>query len=302
MSPLLISDEDVRRLLSPQAAVAAMRAALAAVRAGGLDAPPRVHADLGEGRLTFTVGRLRDQGLFGFRAYDTLVGGEQLTAVWSSADGALVAVVHGDELGARRTGGIGAVAVDVAARSGPICLGIVGAGVQAWTQLWAITAVRQIDRLVVAGRSSERAQDFVRRAAQELGLDARLGTPEQAVRDQDVVITATNSPAPVFEAGWLAPGTHLNTVGPKTRARHEVPADLADRADVLFTDSPAQAAGYAEPHILPADRMLDLADIVTGSTPGRTAPDQVTVFCSVGLAGTEVALAAAVAKVATRPD
>lgn len=294
MSVLLLNDDDVRARLDAGTAVRAVRRALVAAHDGGLQAPPRVRADLGDGHLVFTAGRLGQQKLFGFRAYDTFVGAEQLVAVWGSDDGRLRAVVHGDELGARRTGAIGAVAVDVAARPGAVRLGLVGAGRQAWAQLWAVRAVRELGEVTVAARRRERAAAFARRAADELGVRVRaVEAVREAVSGQDVVVVATNSPVPVLDADWIEPGTHVTTLGPKTVSRHEVPADLADRAGLLLTDSPAQVTGYGEAHVLPTDRMVALGAVLAGAAPGRTSPDEITVFCSVGLAGTEVAVAAA---------
>ncbi|WP_079177306.1 ornithine cyclodeaminase family protein [Streptomyces sp. MUSC 14] len=293
MSPLLFNDDDVRARLDAGTAVQAVRTAILARYEGTVQAPPRVRADLGDGHLVFTAGRLREQELFGFRMYDTLVGAEQLVAVWNARDGQLLTLVHGAELGARRTGAIGAVAIDAAARPGRARVGIVGAGTQAWTQLWAMRAVREVEEVVVAARRPERADAFARKAADELGVRTRAtGMVKDAVRDRDVVIVATNSAVPVLEADWIAPGTHVNTLGPKTVSRHEVPAALAHRASVVLTDSRTQAASYPEPHIFAIDPMVDLGAVLAGAVPARTDPDQITVFCSVGLAGTEVALAA----------
>lgn len=300
MSPLLLNDDDVRARLDAATAVRAVRAVLLSQHEGTLNAPPRVRADLGGGHLVFTAGHLRAQGLFGFRAYDTLTGAEQLVAVWDREGGELRVLVHGEELGVRRTGAIGAVAVDVAARPGPVRLGLVGAGVQAWAQLWAICAVRQVEETVVVARRREHAVDFARRAADELGIKARaVAEVENAVRERDVVIVATNSAVPVLDADWISAGTHVTTLGPKTISRHEVPAALADRAEVILTDSRAQAAGYPEPHIFAVDHMVDLGAVLAGAAAGRASPDQITVFCSVGLAGTEVALAAVLSQTST---
>lgn len=299
----LFDDNDVRARLDAKTAVRAMRAAVLAHHEGTVQAPPRVRADLGGGHLVFTAGHLREQELFGFRVYDTLVGAQQLVAVWDARDGELAALVHGAELGARRTGAIGAVAVDVAAGPGPVRVGIVGAGTQAWTQLWAMLAVREVEEVVVAARRPGRAEVFARRAADELGVRTRAaGTVEDAVRDRDVVIVATNSAVPVLDAGWIAPGTHVNTVGPKTASRHDVPAALAHRASVVLTDSLAQAASYPEPHIFAVDTMVDLGAVLAGAVAVRTRPDRITVFSSVGLAGTEVALAAALVGRPSRPS
>ncbi|MFE7531954.1 hypothetical protein ACFU7Y_40610 [Kitasatospora sp. NPDC057542] len=84
---------------------------------------------------------------------------------------------------------------------------------------------------MVVSRRSERAQAFARRAAEELEVEVRaVGTVEEAVRERDVVVVATNSPVPVLDAGWIAPGTHVTTLGPKSLSRHEVPTAPADRA------------------------------------------------------------------------
>lgn len=294
MFPLVLNDSDVRDHLDAATAVAAVRSALLAHHAGTLHAPPRTRADLGEGDLVFTTGHLSAQGLFGFRVYDTFAGAEQLVAVWDARSGKLRALVHGEELGPRRTGAIGAVAVDAAANPGPVRLGLVGTGTQAWTQLWALRAVRPIEEVTVASRRPQHATDFAQRATEELKIPTRaVSRVEDAVRDRDVVIVATNSTEPVLEADWITPGTHVSTLGPKSVPHHEIPPALEARAHLTFTDSLAQAAGYPEPHVFSTARMTDLGAILAGAAPGRTDPDQITVFCSVGLAGTEIAVAAA---------
>ncbi|MFE9429318.1 hypothetical protein ACFYNO_40975 [Kitasatospora sp. NPDC006697] len=87
--PALLNDEDVRTHLDAPTAIRAVRHALVAAHEGTLDAPARVHAQFGEGGLVFTAGFLRADRLFGFRCYDTLVGAEQLLAVWGADDGRL---------------------------------------------------------------------------------------------------------------------------------------------------------------------------------------------------------------------
>jgi alanine dehydrogenase len=300
MPPLLLGDDDVRARLDRATAVGAVRAALLAAHEGTLHAPPRVRADLGDGDLVFTAGRMDPPGVFGFRVYDTFAGtdtfagAEQLVALWDGESGRLRALVHGDELGLRRTGAIGAVAVDVAARPGPVRVGLVGAGRQAWAQLWAITAVRDVAAVTVSARHAEHAAAFAERAAAQLDVAARPAAgAEEAVRDRDVVIVATNSPVPVLDAGWIAPGAHVTTLGPKTVSRHEVPADLAGRAVAIVTDSPAQLGAYPEPHVFAGRPVISLGAVLAGAARARTSAEQVSVFCSVGLAGTEVAVAAA---------
>jgi len=189
-----------------------------------MHAPPRVRAGLGDGDLVITAGLMDPIGVFGFRAYDTFIGAEQLVAVWGLRDGRLRALVYGDELGARRTGAIGAVAVDLAAGPGPVRLGLLGAGTQAWAQLWAITAVREMAAVTVAARHQERAAAFAERAAAKLGLTVRpVAQAEDAVRDKDVVIVATNSAVPVLRGRLDRPRRAPDHAGPEDPITARIP-------------------------------------------------------------------------------
>lgn len=299
---LVLEDDDVQRLLEPAAAVAAVRESLIAHQSGALSAPPRLRAPLGDrGDLIFTAGRLAGTG-YGFRVYlmtssatGNRPGGDQLTAVFDDATGELTGAVIGDFLGAARTGAIGAVAVDVLARPEAGTLGLIGSGHQAWTQLWAIRAVRQLRAVRVYSRDPAGRDAFARRATAELGVHAAsVETAGAAVEGADIVILATTSGQPVIEADWVAPGTHVTTLGPKTASAHECPAELADRAGVILTDSAAQLGASPEPPFLSGaaeQRVGELGAAVAGGEH-REDGDQITLFLSVGLAGTEVAVAA----------
>jgi ornithine cyclodeaminase/alanine dehydrogenase-like protein (mu-crystallin family) len=296
---LVLEDADVRRLLDPATAIAAVRESLIAHHTGGLTAPPRLRAALGDGDLIFTAGRLAGTG-YGFRVYGTMPSddGNQLTVVYDEATGRADGMITGDFLGAARTGAIGAVAVDVLAAPDAGTLGLVGTGHQAWTQLWAIRAVRSLRAVRVYGRDAARREAFARRARGELGLPAvSVADPETAVAGAEIVVLATSSREPVIEAGWVAAGAHVSTLGPKQAGAHECPADLAERAGRILADSLAQVDAYPKPFFLAGaarDRMGALGAAVASAAPARESGDQITMFCSVGLAGTEVAVAAAV--------
>lgn len=197
------------------------------------------------------------------------------------------AVAVGEELGSRRTGGLGGVAADALARPDAVTLGVIGSGRQAWTQVWAVAAVRPLREVTVHSRSAARREAFAARVRTELGIAARaVDSAATAVRDRDVVVLATTSEAPVLDAAQLAPGTHVNAVGFKQLDRAEFGLDLLDAAELLTTDSPAQAAAYQPPMLaaLPtyAGRLRDLGAVLAGAVPGRTAEDQISVFCSTG--------------------
>lgn len=288
----VLSDADVRAGLDSTAAVRAARRALVDAYRGALAAPPRLHADFGENGLVFTAGGYPD-GPLGFRVYGLWPGGsDQAVLVWAS-DGRLQGCVVGNELGARRTGALGGVAVDALARHDAATAGIVGSGVQAWTQLWAIAAVRRLEAVCVYSPTPGNRDEFSRRAEEELGLSAvACESAEQAVAGADVVVLATRSEQPVVEAGWIRPGTHVNTVGPKTVVAHETPPELAELAAVVVSDSPQQADAYGEPFFTER-ALVHLGAVLAGDAKGRTIDEDVTLYCSTGLAGSEVVLAEA---------
>ncbi|TDB69596.1 ornithine cyclodeaminase family protein [Micromonospora sp. KC723] len=293
---VLVTDREVAAALDPATAVTAMREALLAAHAGRLVAPPRASAPLTGGRMVLTAGQLTGHW-YGYRSYDTLglPESEQLVVLHDGRTGAVRAVAVGEELGSRRTGGLGGIAVDALARPDAATLGVIGSGRQAWTQVWAAAAVRPLREVTVYSRSTARREAFAARVRAELGVPARAAdSARQAVNRREIVVLATTSVSPVLDAADLAPGTHVNAVGFKQADRHEFGTDLLERADLLVTDSPAQATAYVPPMLAAvepyAERLRDLGAVLAGAVAGRTGADQISVFCSTGLAGTEVFL------------
>jgi len=226
VAPLVFCDDDVRARLDAGAAVAAMRQALVDAERGVLRAPPRVSADVGGGRLVFTTGARRGRW-FGYRSYDTFAAepGAQVVVAHDWQTGRVVAIAVGNELGPRRTGATGGLAVDVLARPGAARAGLIGTGVQAWAQLWAVAAVRPLSDVAVWSRDGQRRAAFARRARDELSLDAReAASAEEAARGRDIVVLATNSARPVIDPAWIGPGCHVTTLGPKQQGRAEFDA------------------------------------------------------------------------------
>jgi alanine dehydrogenase len=286
----VLFDDDVRSRLDAADAVAAVRRALVDVYRGLLAAPPRLRVDFGENALVFTAGGYAD-GPVGFRVYGLWPdGSDQAVLVWER-NGTLAGCVVGRELGARRTGALGGAAVAALAREKASSLGIVGSGAQAWTQQWAIAAVRRLTEVRVFSPTREHREAFARRAEAELGLQASsCDTAEEAVTDADLVVLATRSEEPVIEAGWIRPGTHVNTIGPKLASAHETPVELAEGADAVVSDSPEQAAAYGQPFFT-RRTPAHLGAVIAGDQPGRTGENDITLYCSTGLSGSEVVLA-----------
>lgn len=292
----VLTDEEVSALLTPDLAVRAARRALEEAHAGALVGPPRVQAELNGQRMVFTVGRQSD-GWFGFRVRGGATTSEEATLLWDDS-GSLRALIRGSELGVRRTGALGAVAVDVMARRDASSLAVIGTGRQAWAQVWAIGVVRNLEQVLVFSRNADRRGAFAARVRAELGVDATaVDDPAEGVRAASIVILATTASSPVIQPTWIRPGTHVSTVGAKARGRHEAPVELGTSARVVVSDSPAQARAMPQPFFL--DRSLEsLGSVMAGERPGRQDADDITLYCSTGLAGSEVVVARSILNVA----
>jgi ornithine cyclodeaminase/alanine dehydrogenase-like protein (mu-crystallin family) len=128
-----------------------------------------------------------------------------------------------------------------------------------------------------------------------------MNTAEQAVRDSEIVVTATNAREPVLDASWISPGTHINAMGSNQAQRRELPDDLIRRADLIAVDSLEQARMESGDLLLALDPaewstrpIVELKDV-----KARPSGDAVTIFKSNGIAVEDVAAAAYVYERAT---
>lgn len=291
-----LDDSDVDARADMAQLIRIIEQALRAKAAGDLVAPPRRTVDFPEGDLVMTVGGVNAAA--GLRVYGTFSGNRhqpsEFTAVWNTSTGLLEGVVFGSRLGALRTGAIGGAAVRLLSRADSAVLGVIGAGLQAETQIMGIAAVRPIRAVRVFSRSAAGREAFAARLRDRFSLPVEaVPSAEAAVRGADIVVAATKSVVPVIEPSWLNPGAHVTVLAP---GGHEIPQELAATAAVIATDSPDQVRLEADSHGLRGspswDRIVDLADIAVGAVPGRMDAAQLTLFLSVGLGGTEVACAA----------
>jgi len=275
----------------------AVRAQIEADARGEAIAPPRHTVNFDPGALVFTCGGNKE--VAGFRVYDTFPKAknakeDQLVVAFDRESAKLKGIAIGERLGAIRTGCLGGVAIDKLVPENPIeKLALIGTGMQAQTQLEAILTLRKISKVSVYSRSMEKRGVFAANMANKFGVNITPSTSaERAVSDADVVILATNSSKPVIETSWIKEGAHISTLGPKFVDRHELPLDIAERCQLVVSDSPQQIKGQGEKHMF-HDAALDVQHLGAGAF-SRGAGD-LTLFLSAGLAGTEVtALRAAI--------
>ncbi|MFB6206884.1 MAG: ornithine cyclodeaminase family protein [Haloglomus sp.] len=297
------TDEDIRGVLSMAEVVRTMRLACREHARGSLYAPPRWSLDVPDGALVLTAGAAMGVGTMGFRAYETLgqgPGHQGLVAVWNAESGTFDGCIVGHRVGLLRTAGLNGVAADALAREDASTLAVLGTGPQARQGARAVCAVRDIDAVRVFSPTRDHRETFAERMPEKLGLNDSAAIarddPEPVVQGADVVYAATDSERPVLDADWLDAGTHVHTLGPKRADGHELPPDAFDRADVVATDSLDQVAATDAEHENGGgfvvddwtEQLVELGDLVAAGVDRD--PDARTVFCSVGLAGTEVVL------------
>jgi ornithine cyclodeaminase len=213
--------------------------------------------------------------------------------------GELRALLDASAVTAIRTAAVSALATRLLARDNARVLAIVGTGVQARKHLESIPLVRRIQRAVVAGRTRDHAQRFVEAMNRTASMEViAAGSAETAVREADIVVTATSSPTLVIKREWLRPGTHVNAVGASRPTAWEIDPRIYEEA-VAFCDRreslQAEAGDYlqavATGFIPSVDAVGELGELVVGERPGRASGDQITLFRSLGLAIEDLAAA-----------
>jgi ornithine cyclodeaminase/alanine dehydrogenase-like protein (mu-crystallin family) len=303
--PLILHDRDVESMADMRDLVGVLREFFLAVSKGETESPPRHAVEFGPaGRLVFTIGgsTAADAGFAGFRVYDTFgddgSANAQLVAIWNLSDGKLEGLILGPLLGAIRTGAIGGVAIDLLTRADAKRCGVIGTGVQAETQLQAAVAMRPgIESVFVFSRSPEKRESFARKMSLAVSRQVvAASSAQQASEGADLLICATDSRSPVVELGWCSPGVHINTVGSRSIDAHEMPAELGECVAICATDSLEQIAALPKRHFLDGTHagrhMVELSQLVAGDGPARR-PLDITLFCSVGVSGSEVAVGSA---------
>jgi alanine dehydrogenase len=228
------------------------------------------------------------------------------TMIYSDPETALpLAILDGTTLTRKRTGAAAAVATDHLAVPDATSLGLVGAGVQAHTQLEAIATVRDIETVVVADVDEGAIAAF----ADEYGddYDVREGSIADAA-GCDVVSTTTPVEDPIVSRDAVGEHTHVNAMGADAEGKHELDDEILLDATLVIDDH-AQCTHsgeinvpYAAGTLGDADIHAELGDVVIGEAAGRTDADGITVFDSTGLAIQDVASAHVVYEYAEEND
>jgi ornithine cyclodeaminase len=294
-----IDREEVARRLTYDVCISIVRQAMIAFSKGETKQLLRSILPLSDGRLLGIMpGAMGVHAPFGAKLISVfqenfargIQSHQGLVILFDPETGAPVCIVHAGEITARRTAAASAVATDALARTDARRLALLGYGEQAATHARAIAQVRDLESIVVWGRSRERAQTFAKQMQAELAVSvATASVVREAVAEADIVCTVTSAAEPILKGEWVRPGTHLNLVGSGYAGPVEVDNELVVRSRFIADSREgvlqqgaeflrAKAAGLVgDEHIV-----AEIGQVLAGEIAGRRSAEEITVYKSLG--------------------
>jgi ornithine cyclodeaminase len=311
MKVLVLNHTEVEQLLPMSECISVMEEALIGLARGEahqplrtIFRPPKINGVLAM-MPSFREGQ---SPLFGLKAICVFPGNAAIgkdahqggVLLFDGRTGDLLALVNASAITAIRTAAVSALATRVLARGDAAELAIIGAGVQARSHLGAMACVRNIRRVRIAARRFENAQKLANEMQPHFAASIEaVDTVEAAVRNADVIGTATTAREPVIRREWVSVGSHINAVGTFSFNAREIDTKTMVEAS-LFVDRLESALNEAGDYLIAAKEgaigpehiRAELGDVLIGVHPGRSSADEITIFKSLGLGIEDLASAA----------
>jgi ornithine cyclodeaminase/alanine dehydrogenase-like protein (mu-crystallin family) len=296
MRVLMLSEGDVNELLDLGRLLDALEEGFRALSSGLVQVPSRTSVTAEhEGRLLTMPGYGAGLGLgvklvsvFPENHSAGLPSHLALIALFDPDTGAPIAVMDGTRITAIRTAGTAAVSARHLARTDSKVLAILGAGVQGHAHLEILPLVRDFEEIRIASRTIESARLLAERDPRAHAVESY----EAAVRGADVVAMCTHSGTPVIKREWVAPGTHVSSVG-FSSPDGELDRELAAAASIYVE---SRAAAFQPPPVgcvelvgMDPDKASEMGEMLLGTRPGRRSNDEITVYKSMGHAVEDLA-------------
>ncbi len=303
MKILVLSHAEVLERLPMKECIAVMREALNALAAGKTHQPLRTIIRPPDARgvmglmPSYVSG---DSAAFGLKAICVFPGNpakgldshQGAVLLFSAETGELLAMMNASAITAIRTAAVSGVATDLLARTDACNLALIGSGVQARSHLVAMSEVRSIKRCRIASRHIEHAKDFCKEMRPDFPFALEpVETVEEALAGADLIVTTTTAVEPIVRREWIAAGAHLNLVGSSTPNTREVDSEtmaavslFVDRRESTINEAGDYLLAAREGAIGPNHIRAEIGEVLKGDRPGRTLPDEITCFKSLGLA------------------
>jgi alanine dehydrogenase len=303
MSVLLLTEDEVRQLLTMELALSAVEDGLRKMALDEAVNVPRARTQTDHAMQHVMSAAAKSLGVMGYKAYATSRKGNHFhVGLFDGKTGTLMALLQADYLGQMRTGAASGVATQYMARPEASEVGLFGSGKQARTQLQAVCKVRKIEHVQVYSPSEERRRQFALEMSEVCRTEVEpVPRPEMAAEDKDIIITATSSREPVLNGHWIAEGTHINAIGSNFLGKAELDVVTVRRCESIVVDSKDQARLEAgdftqalEDGSIHWSDVHELGQVIVGRYAGRAHPQDTTLFKSLGIAIEDVAVAARV--------
>ncbi len=309
MNVLVLSQQDVERLLPMPECIEVMAAALATTSRGDAVLPLRSMVWMPDrtGMIGLMPAYLGDPKSLGLKVVSIFPGNhgtgfdshQGAVMLFDTAHGSPIAVMDASSITAIRTAAASGVATRALARDDAGDLAILGSGVQAASHLEAMRAVRRLRRVRVWSRTADHARRFAQAEGERLGLAIEaMATPRAAVQGADLVCTTTAAREPIVEGAWLSPGAHLNAVGACFATARELDSAavlrsrlVVDRRESVLNEAGDFLLARSEGAVGDAHIAGELGDVLLGRVPGRRSRDEITLFKSLGIAIEDLAAA-----------
>jgi len=291
--------EEVRAALDYDGCIAAVRAAMAEFSADGRPQPLRNIFEIDPDRFFGLMpGTLAAPHGFGAKLLSVFGDPQRpgrsahrgVVVLFDRETGHVTCIADAGEVTEIRTAAASAVATDVLARRDARTLAIFGCGLQATSHIRALIRVRQLEEILVWGRSTDHAIRFAEQMQREVGIPIRaVKEGREAASSADIICTVTSSHTPVLLGEWVRPGTHVNVVGSSRAGPVEIDHALV-RASRYIVDSRRSALAAAAEFLLAKEAGLidddhiaaEIGEVLLGRIPGRRSPEEITVYKSLG--------------------
>jgi ornithine cyclodeaminase len=314
MSVLVLTETELRQCIGiDQEALEAVQQAFTWLADDKVIMPPIMHIEVAESNGDVNIKSAFVKGLdsFAVKMGSGFFNNHQLGLPSSSAMMVLLSAKTGfcqallldnGYLTDVRTGLAGAVAAKFLAPEVVDTVGVIGTGAQARYQIKSLKLVRDFQRLLVIGRTSERTSAYIDEMRSALGIDVTaVENVEQLVRESQIVVSTTPSREALIEAEWLHPGLHITAMGSDLAGKQELAADVLGSVDVLACDRKAQCFSMGELQhglgtgiISEESEIYELGELTSGRIAGRRSPEDITVcdLTGTGVQDTAIALVA----------
>ena len=303
---LILSESDLRAVLTMQDVIAAVEDGFRALACGNAYVPERLHMNLPAQQgvlleMPAYIGSSDDvaHGALGTKTVTVFEGNAQrglgaVQGVYLLLDvetGVPMSLMEGRFITAIRTAATSAVATKFMASPGQKRLAVFGAGVQARFHIEAMLEVAEVESMLIASRSSESANALADHVRKSYDVPCEVVSAERAAASANLICTCTSSREPLFNGSLIGDGTHINSVGAFTPQTRELDTDTVRKARVIIDDVGAAGREAGEILIPISEGAIDashvkgtLAQVVSGTIAGRDSASEITVFKSCGLA------------------